>query len=62
MITIKILNAKEILEQESHWLIAKFAHHFIDIQTKVEKEIARQIEDSLSEKNIQSTISVVREK
>jgi hypothetical protein len=61
MITIKITNAREIVERERNWLIAKLAPYFIDLQSRVEKEIAKEIEKSLQERNIQSVVSVVND-
>jgi len=62
MITIKIKNALEIFEKETNWFVAKFAPHFLDVQAKVEQEIAKQIQKSLEEKNIQAVISVVKDR
>lgn len=62
MITIKITNAREIFEKETNWFVSKFASRFLDVQTKIEEEIAKQIQKSLKEKNVQAIISVVKEK
>ena len=61
MITIKITNAREIVERERNWFVANLAPYFIDVQTSVEKEIAKEIEKSLIERNIRAVISVVEE-
>jgi hypothetical protein len=61
MITIKITNAREIVERERDWFVAKLAPYFIDVQTRVEKEIAKEIEKSLDERKIQAVVSVVKE-
>lgn len=61
MITIKITNAQEIVERERNWFIAKLAPYFIDVQIKVEKEIAKEIKNSLEERNIQAVVSVVKD-
>ncbi len=61
MITIKITNAREIVERERNWFIAKLAPYFIDLQSRVEKEIAKEIEKSLQERNIQTVVSVVND-
>jgi predicted outer membrane protein len=61
MITIKITNAKQIVERERNWLVAKFAPHFINVQTKVEQEIAKEIKKSLEERNFQAIVSVVKD-
>ena len=60
MITIKITNAREIVERERSWLLAKLAPYFVDVQTRVEQEIAEEIKKSLHEKNIQAVIAVVK--
>gem|GEM_PF-3200359 len=61
MITITITNAREIAEQEHHRWLIKLASHFIDIQTRVEQEIAREIQKSLAQRNVQAIVSVVKE-
>lgn len=61
MITIKITNTREIVERERNWFIAKLAPYFIDLQSRVEKEIAKELEKSLQERNIQTIISVVKD-
>jgi hypothetical protein len=61
MITIKILNAREIVARERSWLIAKLAPYFIDMQTRVEQEIAEEIKRSLQKQNIQAVVSVVKD-
>ena len=60
MITIKISNAQEVFEKETNRFVAKLASRFLDVQTKVEEEIAKQIQKKLEERNIQSVISVVK--
>ena len=47
MITIKITNAREIVESERNWFVAKMAPYFVDVQTRVEQEIAKEIEKAL---------------
>jgi len=61
MITIKITNAQEIVERERNWFVAKLAPYFIDVQNRVEEEIAEEIKKSLQEKNIQVMVSVVKD-
>ena len=61
MITIKITNTNEIVERKSNWFIAKLASYFVDVQTRVENEIAREIEKALIERKIQAVVSVVKE-
>jgi len=61
MITIKITNAREIVERERNWFVAKLAPYIIDVQTRVEKEIAKEIEKELGERKIQAVVSVVKE-
>jgi hypothetical protein len=61
MIEIKIKNARQVFEKETNWFVAKFAPHFVDVQAKVEEEIANQIQKSLKKKNIQAVISVVKD-
>jgi len=61
MITIKITNVQEIVERERNWFVAKMAPFFSDVQTRVEKEIAKKIAKSLEERNIQVVVSVVEE-
>jgi len=61
MITIEIKNTQQIIESNKNWLVAKFASHFIDVQAKVEEEIAKEIKKSLEERNIQAVVSVVKE-
>ncbi|RMG31724.1 MAG: hypothetical protein D6732_14395 [Methanobacteriota archaeon] len=58
MITIKILNHREIIEREKGMLISRLAPIFVDISSKVEEEIARQIQQVFEEKQIQAEISV----
>jgi len=60
MIKIKITNAQEIFEKETSWFIAKLAPHFIDLQARVEEEIANQIKKSLEERNIQAIVTVMK--
>ena len=61
MITIKITNVKQIVERERNWFVAKVAPLFIDVQARVEKEIAKEIENSLIARKIQAVVSVVEE-
>jgi hypothetical protein len=61
MITIKIINAQEILERERNWFIAKLAPYFVDVQLQIEKEIAKELEKSLQERNVQTVVSVVKD-
>ena len=61
MITIKITNARQIVETESNWFVAKLAPYFVDVQTRVENEIAKEIEKALVERKIQAVVSVVEE-
>ncbi len=61
MIIIKITNARQISENEKGWLLSKVAHHFTDIQLKVEEEIASEIQKAFSARNIEAVISVVKD-
>jgi len=61
MITIKITNAREIVERERNWFVAKLAPFFVDVQTRVEQEIAKEIEKSLVARKIQAVVSLVEE-
>jgi len=61
MITIKITNAREIVERERNWFVAKLAPYLVDVQNRVEKEIAKEIERSLVARKIQAVVSVVEE-
>ena len=61
MITIKITNVKQIVERERNWFVAKVAPLFIDVQARVEKEIAKEIENSLIARKIQAVVSIVEE-
>ena len=61
MITIKITNAQQIVERERNWFVSKVAPLFIDIQSTIEKKIAKEIEKSLVERKIQAVVSVVEE-
>lgn len=62
MITIKIKNAKQIVEQEKNWFIAQFASRFIDVQQKVEEAIAGEIQKALQQRGIDAEVGIVPEK
>ncbi len=59
MIIIKILNAREIIEKEKGAVVSRIAPFFVDINSKVEEEIVRQLEAVFAERNIRAVISVV---
>lgn len=59
MITIKILNAREIVENEKGAVVSRLAPFFVDINSRVEEEIVRQLEEVFAERNIRAIISIV---
>lgn len=59
MITITIINAREIAEREHPRWLVKLASRFMNIQSRVEREIAKEIQKSLAQKNIQAIVSVI---
>ena len=61
MITIRILNTKQIVEDEKGKLVSKIAPFFTNLETKVEEEIVRQIRKVFEERNIEAEISIVKE-
>jgi len=58
MITIKITNATELVEKEKNRFVARIAPFFIDVQKRVEQEIAREIKKALEERGVQAEVSV----
>ena len=62
MITIRILNTREIVENEKGKLVSKIAPFFTDLERKVEEEIVKELQKSLAERNVIAEISIVREK
>lgn len=59
MITIKIINHKEIVKNERNWLLSKIAPFFVDVESKVEEALVEQLKDVFKERNIQAVIEVV---
>ncbi len=59
MITIKILNAREVIENEKGAVISRLAPFFVDINARVEEEIVRQLKEVFAERNIRAVISIV---
>jgi len=61
MITIKILNPKQIIENEKHWLISRFAPLFVDVKTQVEKAVVAELQQVFRERGIEAEIRVVKD-
>ena len=56
MITIKIINIKELVEQQRGWLVAKMGSLFTDLEAKVETIIIEEIEDTFKKKGVKAII------
>ena len=61
MITIKILNPKEVLENERHWLVSKFAPLFVDVKRQVEKAVVAELQQVFRERGIEAEIRIVKD-
>jgi hypothetical protein len=61
MITIRILNARQIVEKEKGKLVSRIAPYFVDLETRVEEEIAEQLKKVFEERNIRAEILITRE-
>lgn len=61
MITIKIINPEEIVKNERNWLLSKIAPFFVDVESKVEEALAKQLEEVFRERNIQAVIEIIPE-
>lgn len=61
MITIKITNPEEIVKNERNWLLSKIAPFFVDVESKVEEALAKQLEEVFRERNIQAVIEIIPE-
>lgn len=61
MITIKITNPKQIIENEKGWLMAKIAPLSGDIQERVEAAIVEELKQNFEKRNIKAIISMVRD-
>ncbi len=61
MITISITNARELAEQKHHRWLVKLASHFMDIEMRVEREIAKEIKKSLEQQHIQAIVAVIKD-
>lgn len=61
MITIKILNPRQVVAQERGRLVARVASYFIDLERRVEEEIVKEIQKVFEERNIKAEISIVDE-
>jgi hypothetical protein len=59
MITIKIINHKEIVKNERNWLLSKIAPFFVDVESRVEEALVEQLKEVFKEKNIQAVIEIV---
>jgi D-lyxose ketol-isomerase len=59
MITIKILNAREIVEREKGRLMTRLAGKFIDLELKVEEELVKRLQAELEKQQIQAEIRIV---
>ncbi len=62
MITIKIKNVREIVRSHRGPLAARFGSFFVDLESKVEEEIVRQLQEVFAEKNIDAEITIVPER
>ena len=61
MITIRILNAREVVEKEKGKLVSRIAPFFTDLDRRVEEEIVKELKKSFAERNIDVEIEIVRE-
>lgn len=61
MIVIKITNARDIVRGKKGRFISNIAPLFVDLETKVEEAIVRQIEDVFKKNNIEAVITIVKE-
>ncbi len=59
MITIRILNAREIVEREKGRLMTRLAGKFIDLELKVEEELVKRLQAELEKQQIQAEIRIV---
>lgn len=59
MITIKIKNVREIVKAHRGPFAARFGSYFVDLQSEVEKEIVRQLQEVFAEKKIKAEIQIV---
>ena len=59
MITIKILNAPEVVRNRKGRLLAKLGAIFVNLEREVEKEVVDQITDVFRENGIDACIQIV---
>ncbi len=59
MITIKILNAREIVEREKGRLMTRLAGKFIDLELKVEEELVKRLQAELEKQQVRAEIRIV---
>ena len=58
MITIKIKNVKEVVRNQKGTIFSIFGTKFIDCEKIIEKEIIKQIKNSLKEKGIEAEVKI----
>lgn len=56
MITIKITNVDEIVEQQKGWFVAKVVGALVDLEPKVEDVVMAQIRIALAEQGIAAIV------
>jgi hypothetical protein len=59
MITIKILNAREIVEREKGRLVTRLAGKFMDLELKVEVELVKRLQAELEKQQVRAEIHIV---
>lgn len=56
MITITILNTKEVVEAKKGWFVAKVVGGLIDLEPKVEEVVMAKLKEALAEQGIEAHI------
>lgn len=56
MITIKITNIEEIVEQRKGWFVANVVGSLVDLEPRVEDVVIEQLRASLAEQGVRATV------
>ena len=59
MITIKVLNSRELIEEEKGVFIGSILPYFLDVERCVETMLVEQLSSEFSKNNVKAEIKIV---
>ena len=57
MITIKITNSHEVVEEKKGWFVANVVGSFVDLESRVEEIVMEKLRDALAREGVVAVVA-----